>query len=969
MPPSNGWNREPRPAEEAERNNATAIGDLIGKKVGQYRVLEVLGGGGMGMVYKAEDLKLGRRVALKFLPVDLAGDSIALQRLEREAQTASALNHPNICTIYDIEEYDGQSFIAMEFLEGDTLQDRLAGLAPSPMPMLILIDIAIQICAGLEAAHGKAIVHRDIKPGNIFLTMRGAAKLLDFGVAKLVAGEEPARTGTVESRPRDPQSRLPAGLTLTGAAVGTAGYMSPEQVRREELDGRSDLFSLGLVLYEMATGQRAFTGETALAVQDEILTATPLPVETVNAAVPPALASVVAKALEKDRAQRYQTAADMRHALEKVRADLVQPSARRTRRWLPAVAVIVVIAAVSVWLSSRRGNPVTLAPSDTIVLAHVANATSNRVYDEALYTALRVSLEQTPYLNVLADNKVLGTLSEIGVAENAAVTGEVALQICRRTGSRIAIAPAIADAGNRLRLELKAMDCQSGSTISLIRHEAASRNDVVAALGRSALQLRTELGEPAASVEKYNSPLDQATSSSPDALELLTLGYRRHLAGNLLEAIPYYERAVQTDPNLALAHAALGAAYTTVGDAKQAAVAARTAFSLRDRMTAPARFNAESSYHFEVNGDSEASCAVLAQWVDAFPHDVIARINLSSCLLNVGQLDRSLGEAREAARLLPAAFTYVMWIGRAMQTDRLDEAQKALDEARGRGFDSPLLRDTQVQVAFLRNDEAAMQEQWSWAAGNAGAHLLIMGKALVETSRGQFRAALRTQRAATALATSVRYADTYGLEMALARAIVGLPPSERTTAAANSHLGARLLGALVLARTGQIEEATQAADVLRRDLPLNTTVQKYGLPLIEATMRLHLNDPAAAVVALEPATKYDLAYNFGYFPALYSSYVRGTAHLRLNQFVDAIAEFQRLHSHPGLTSRWVFGPVARLQTARAQRAMGDDTAARSSYEAFLALWKDADADIPVYREAKAEYSALRDGRTSSSARR
>jgi eukaryotic-like serine/threonine-protein kinase len=961
------WLESRSPAsDEADSNDTPPIGVLIGKRVGQYRVLEVLGGGGMGMVYKAEDLKLGRRVALKFLPVDLAGDSIALQRLEREAQTASALNHPNICTIYDIEEYDGHSFIAMELLEGDTLQERLAALAPSPVPLLTLIDIAIQICAGLEAAHSQTIVHRDIKPGNIFLTRR-AAKLLDFGVAKLVAGEEPARTGTLENRSGELRSRQRVGLTLTGAAVGTAGYMSPEQVRREELDGRSDLFSLGLVLYEMATGQRAFTGETALAVQEEILTTTPLPVETVNTAVPRALALVVAKALEKDRGQRYQTATDMRQALERARADLVQSSARRTRRWLPAVAVIVVIASVSVWLSSRRVSRVTLAASDTIVLAHVANSTSNRVYDEALYTALRVSLEQTPYLNVLADNKVRGTLSDIGLAENDAVTGEIALRICRRTGSRIAVAPAIADAGNRLRLELKTMDCQSGSTISLIRQEAASRNDVVAALGSAALQLRRELGEPTASLASYNVPLDVAASPSPDALELLTLGYRRQLAGSSQDAIPYYERAVQIDPNLALAHAALGSAYTNAGYAKEAAAAARTAFSLRDRMTAPARFHAESAYHREVNGDSDASCAVLAQWVDAFPHDVIARINLSSCLLNVGEPDRSLGEAREAARLLPAGFTYAMWIGRAIHTDRLDEAQKALDEARARGFDSPLLRDWQVQLAFLGNDEAAMQQQWTWAGGHAEAHQLIGGKALVETSRGQFRAALRTQQIATSLAASIHFRADYGLEMALARAMVGLPP-ERTTVTTNNLFGARLLGALVSATTGPIDDASRAADVLRREFPLNTTVQKYGLPLIDATVRLRLNDAAGAVVALEPTTKHDLSYNYGIFPALYSSYVRGTAYLGLNKFDAAIAEFQRVLTHPGLTSRWVFGPLARLQTARAQRAKGDDTAARSSYEAFLALWKDADADIPVYREAKAEYSALRDGRTSSTTR-
>ena len=662
-------------ADETDANEAAPFGDLTGRKVCQYRVLEVLGGGGMGMVYKAEDLKLGRRVALKFLPVDLAGDTIALQRLQREAQTASSLNHPNICTIYDIEEYEGQSFIAMELLEGDTLQARLAASAPSPLPLPTLIDIAIQICVGLEAAHSKAIVHRDIKPGNIFLTRQGAVKLLDFGVAKLVAGEESTATDFVENRSGDLEPGVPVGLTLPGSAVGTAGYMSPEQVRREALDARSDLFSLGLVLYEMATGQRAFKGETAIAVQEAILTATPPAVEAVNAAVPRALASVVARALEKDREQRYQTATDMRHALESARADLVQqPAARRIRRWLPAVAAIVVIASVSIWLLSRRVSQVTLAANDTIVLADVTNATNDRVYDEALYTALRISLEQTPYINVLADSKVRGTFSEIGLADDATVTGEIALQICRRTGSKVVVAPAIADAGNRLRLELKAVDCQSGSTISLIRQEAASRNDVVATLGIAALQLRRELGEPPASVASYNVTLQEATSSSPDALELLTLGYRRHLAGNLKDAISYYQRAVQMDPNLGLAHAALSSAYGNVGQVKSSATAGERAFALRERMTAPARFNAESTYHLQVTGDLEAACAVLTQWVEAFPHDLIARNNFAGCLGGLGEPDRAFGESREAARLLPSPFTYWMWIGRSIHADRMAEA-------------------------------------------------------------------------------------------------------------------------------------------------------------------------------------------------------------------------------------------------------------------------------------------------------
>jgi tetratricopeptide (TPR) repeat protein len=917
----------------------------------------VLGGGGMGMVYRAEDLKLGRHVALKFLPEELAGDPIALQRLELEARTASALNHPNICTIHDIEDYEGQSFIVMELLVGKTLQQHLADSAPHPMASGPLIDVAVQVCAGLEAAHGRSIVHRDIKPANIFLTKQGTVKILDFGVAKLVSGDGKL-VGAFMIVP-DGQGPAPEpGLTRTGVTVGTRGYMSPEQVRREELDGRSDLFSLGLVLYEMATGRRAFTGETVAAVQEAILTVTPPAADAVNAAVPRLLAAIIARALEKDRAHRYQTAADLRHQLERARVQLIQPATRPMRFWLPVGGAVIAAGAAAVWLGAPRLSRATLAPSDTIVLAQLTNATSDRVFDEALYTALRIGLEQTPYLNVLADDKVRGTLVTLGLDEHARITPELALQVCRRTGSRIMVAPAIADAGNRLRLELKGMDCESGSTISKLENEAASRDGVIAALGVAALRLRRELGEPESSVATYDSPLQEATSSSPEALELLTLGYRRQLAASSQDAIPFYQRAVQADPELGLAHSALSGAYGNVGERELSAAASRRAFDLRNRMTAPARFNAESTYQWEVMGDWEESCAVLARWVQGFPHDVIARNNYSLCLSVLGQPDRALGEAREAARLLPAAHTYWHWILRSVLADRLDEAQKTRDDALRRGFDSTSLRRMRALLAFLSGDDAAIQEQWAWAAGRVDARSLFQAKAMVEEYHGQLRAALRSADAS---------GDTdHAIRMALLRVEVGLAPTRPVVVASNQPLAARLVGALALARAGHTEEARLAANGLRQDYPSNTVVQKYGLPLIDAAARLQSNDAAGAVTVLEPATKYDLT-SLAILPALptlYSPYLRGLAYLRSGKTSEGAAEFEKILAHPGLVGWCVIGPLARLQLARAQHARGDDTAALASYERFLALWQDADADVPLYRAAKAEYQGLRERQPS-----
>jgi eukaryotic-like serine/threonine-protein kinase len=958
------WLRTTTEMPRGEAATKALPSGLIGIRVSHYRVLEVIGGGGMGMVYQAEDLKLGRRVALKFLPEELASDPVALQRFQREAQTASALNHPNICTIHEIAEYEGQPFIVMELLEGSTLLYDLSLSESKAIPLAPLLDIAMQICDGLEAAHDKGIIHRDIKPANIFLTKQGPVKILDFGLAKLASAEEDEEIGSSEGAGSKQPSRetgreisrgVHSNLTRTGMALGTAGYMSPEQVRKERLDARSDLFSFGLVLYEMAAGQRAFTGETATIVHDAILNQTPAPAHGLNSAVPRGLETVINKALEKDRSRRYRSAAEMREDIKRVRRE-AQP-ADRTRRWLGAIALLVVLALGS-WAYWRFRSRMTLSAGDTIVLA-VSNQTGDPVFDDALYTALRVALEQTPYLNTLIDNKVRATLRTLNRSYDAKLTPEIAREVCLQTNSKMVVDSSITDAGNGLRIELQGIDCQSGVTVARVRHDAASRNEVVQVLGVSAAQLRNKLGEPSASVAKFNKPLEEATSPSLEALQLLTEGYKHHLAGDPQAALPYYQRAAQLDPDFALAHAALGSAYQNLGERALAAAAVKKTYELRTRMTEPGRFHAEYAYYVDFTGELEKALPILLQWVGTFPQDFIAHNNLSWCLQLLGQPDRSLAEAREAARLLPSPWSYGALIDRSIFTDRLDEAKTTFDQADARKFDVIGLRASRAVLAFLRKDKPAMQEQWNWAVGKPGAEpVLVYVRSNVEAHYGHFHLAT----ALTSRADSMRPTAVFNTFHALREAEIGNSARAQQAAAKASkktqNRGEQLALALVFARTGDIEQAQKLADALSQGSPLDTVVQYYCLPTIRAAVKLHENDPAGAIEVLRPTLKYDLSYPDS-FNSLYPAYIRGLAYLQMGDGHLAEAEFRKLLDHPGLVGTDIIGALSHLQLARAQKMMGSQTAARKSYEDFLTLWKDADADIPIYQQAKSEYAKLR----------
>jgi serine/threonine protein kinase/DNA-binding winged helix-turn-helix (wHTH) protein len=949
-------------------------GALTGTRVSRYRVLEVLGGGGMGVVYRAEDLKLARPVALKFLPEEVADQQAAIQRFEREAQTASALNHSNICTIYGIEEYEGKPFIVMELLEGEALSTRLAQ-SHGRLALTALLDIAIEVCSGLQAAHTKGIIHRDVKPANIFLTKAGQTKILDFGLAKLASSQEEQAAPTEDSSlPVSSGSHEPAAersslhdlpsLTATGTALGTFAYMSPEQIRKEELDCRTDLFSFGLVLYEMATGNRAFPGESIEVVHEAILHQTPTSARGLNSAVPRRLNTIICKALERDRAHRYQSAAEMRKDLLLVQKEL-RRGVHLTRSWLArAVAILVLFAAGALyWRFHRR---IILSSSDTLVLADMSNQTSDAALGDGMNLALQVALQQTPYLNLLRGDKIHETLRLLGLSEDARITPEVAGQVCRKTNSRAVISGSIGDAGNRFRIRLSAIDCQSGTTLEQVIHDAETREDLVRTLGLSASQLRASLGESSDSLRTLNQPLDQATSSSPDALHFLALGYTKQLSGDVSGALGYYQRAEEKDPEFALAYAAHGSGFLWLADGNQALGKVSRAFELRDRLTTPLRFQVETLYYGDVRKQWDKECRVAQEWVRAFPRDVIARTNFSSCLERLGRHDEQLVQSREAARLLPSAPTLMHLLLAAKHAQRIEEAREAYDEAILRGEDSPRLHLYHALLAFLQNDTSGMQKEWAWASQDPipGRFVLYQeskaegfyGRSrnahrLVQMDVGSsMKAGFSSDAAAFEVSDALRDTESGNLRESQALVTDALRKSQ--------DRDVLILAALTFARAGNTEQSQKLVDKLNQLFPNDFTIQTFSLPATRAAIKIAQNDPAAAIEILRPLTPYDLAISDS-FDNVYPAYLRGFAYLQLKKGDLAAAEFRKVLDHSGVVQGFVTGALSILQLGRAQVLMHDEESARKSYEDFLALWKNADSDLPIYKEAKAEYAVLR----------
>jgi DNA-binding winged helix-turn-helix (wHTH) protein len=630
--------------------------------------------------------------------------------------------------------------------------------------------------------------------------------------------------------------------------------------------------------------------------------------------------------------------------------------------WALATGALLAVGALSVWRYEVYLHRITLAPTDAIVLADVDNRTGDSVFDDALNIALRYEMEQTPYLNLLGLDKTYATLGQLKLAPTTRITPEIARQICSNTNSKMVISDSIADAGNRYHLEIRAFDCGSGATLAEEGTDISARNRVVSELGATAVRFRRKLGEPAESLARFNQPLEKATSTSLEALQAGAEGIKLFLAGNAAEAVTVYQQAVELDPNFALMDGRIGAAYLFLGNTELSDPSYTRAYQLRDRLTEKDRLNTEITYYGRVTGDWEKEYSSVLRLLEIFPRDVLAHANLRAAFVHLGQPDRAADEAVETARLQPGSYYFGSAIQSIRFASRFNEAKSWLAKADALKFDNSLIRRERLIVAFAIGDRDNVDKILRDEEGGSYREDFLHEHSLIEIQQGRFHSAERLRLEASGQTAKAGTDDWWVVLTALEDAEVGKDVQARRyeSKAAGIPLDRnnKIALALALARSGQEAEAGRLADQISAERPADTLVQHYFIPTIRAAIKLQQHDPAAAIDLLRDTAKYDLAFTAS-FDSVYPAYIRGLAYVGLGDGQSAAAQFQKLIDNPGFTVRHVIGPLARLQLGRAQKLMGDNASARESYEQFLALWKDADPDLPIYRQAKAEYAQLK----------
>jgi tetratricopeptide (TPR) repeat protein len=875
---------------------------FTGRVLGHFRVVRQIGRGAMGEVYLAQDLKLGRQVALKLLPIAFHQDSERVRRFEHEARAAAALNHPNIVTIHEVGEWEGQPFIATEFVEGETLAQRLGR---GPLSVAETTPVGAQIAAALAAAHQAGIIHRDLKPANIMVRADGSVKVLDFGLARLSQPASADETVTM--------------LTQAGAVLGTPAYMAPEQWQGKPADARSDIYALGCVLYEMLAGKLVAPQRRALPSR--------------------ALERIVSKCLEPDPADRWQLAADLARQLAQ---------AQRVRTYwreagIAAAAAITLMGGVFLWQQRTQARPLT--DKDVVVLADFINTTSDPVFDGALRQALAIHLEQSPFLKILDDGVVRQDLRLMRRPAGERITSQVAHDICVREAAAATIDGAIASLGKSFVITLQAVTCQSGATLAREQVQAEDKEHVLQAIGSAATAMRGKLGESRASIQKLNGPLEHFTTSSLEALQNYSMGQIPMSQGQFLTAMPFLQRAIELDPNFAMAYLMISIGYSSAGDMARSNEYQRKAFALIDRVSEFERLLISARYHWQGTGELNKAIDFYRLLARSYPRYWGGHSQLSFLFRNAGEFERALEEGQEGVRLEPRVEPAYRNLESAyILLDRLVEAREVLEKARAQHFDGARLHQRLLELAYIEGDQTAAEKEIQWYAGKPEEYFSFAAQAANADVLGQRRKAreLYGRAAETVLRRGLSgVAREYEEAGALAEALTG------------SCQTARRMGrpALALALCGDEAHAERLAGETSKMFPNGTIWNAVQLPAIRAAIELKRDQPARAVELLASAAPYERAY-----PEVV--HLRGLAYLRLQKGVEAATEFRKILDHKG--ANWgLFYALSYPGLARAAALSGDTAKARKAYQDFLTLWKNADSDSAILAEVRKEFTALR----------
>ena len=984
------------------------------KSISRYRILEKLGAGGMGEVFLAEDTKLGRKVALKILAEELTQNRDRLSRFDQEAYAASALNHPNILTIYEMGDESGRHYIATEFVDGMTLRKRMAG---SPMELAEILNVAIQVTGALEEAHAAGIIHRDIKPENVMIRKNGHVKVLDFGLAKLTE-----KVSTGEETDTEAVTRALV-QTDAGVVLGTSQYMSPEQARGKPIDARTDIWSLGVMLYEMASGHPPFTGETKTDVIVAIAKNDPLPIARFAPAIPAEFEWIVMKALRKHVDERYQTVKELETDLKKFKqriefqselersmgpekltgslatfADTEIPPAQyqlstqtsvpqiahptgsipssvqtrassaeyiveeikrhKTGSALVAVAAILMVGAI-VYFTTRRAPALT--DKDTILVADFVNTTGDQVFDVTLKQALTAQLRQSPFLDIFSEDRIRDTLKFMDRPPDERITHEIAREICERQGLKAMLIGSISGVGSHYVISLEALNSHSGDSIANEQIEAEGKDQVLKSLGLAASRLREKLGESLNSIQKFDAPIEQVTTSSLEALRYYSLGLEQHSNGRYPQAIPFYQHAIEVDSHFAIAYARLATCYNYAKQYEASREASAKAYEFRDRASEREKLYVSWNYYGAVTGELDKAADALEVWKQTFPRDWEPHNLLAVKYTLVGPFEKALQESSEAVRLNPKdARAYANKAIAFIGLNRFDEAMQVLQQALTQNLETEAMHTHLYRIAVVKGDAAGMKQQIDWAAGKPLGYLRETWQAQTAAFAGQLSKANQFSDRAFDLAQHSQLKDA-AAQVLLSQAMTAaafrdcgkIGDVTKKALALSRDLSSLHQSATALAACGQSGPAESLVDELIKRFPQDTLLNAVSIPLIRAEVELNRGNGVQAVQLLESARKYDVYGDF------WPQYIRGQAYLKQGDGARAMAEFQTILDHRGWYPLSPIYPLAQLGLAQSAALNHDDAKARKAYQDFFDRWREADAALPILAEARREYDKLK----------